>query len=399
MNKVLLVGNGFDLAHGLLTKYEHFLEVMKNWKNTYILLKEARTSKVFAHEIYYNEYYYYAHIMNEDNLKELDRIMQTNSWVKYYSQCEAEIDGWIDFEREIYPVINLFETIFKLDTYNIIISRNEADAYIDIKKINPSLIRIARLWDKYFDFDNGFCVKPDYVSKQYGILKKKILQSLRDEFDEFIKAFEIYLLEFVYRVEHTEVLEQIKNINADYVISLNYTPTENWYGIDKNNVHHLHGVIREDVNEDKYGKNANGEKNNMVVGVNEQKDQNMDFIYFVKYFQRIQKASGTSYKDFVDQIIIDSNGDVMRKPYELHIYGHSLDETDEDILKHLIGKINANGEFVLKPKEVFIYYYNQSDYEQKVINLIKLYGRSIVEEYMENKLFEFIPTDSTKCVI
>ena len=31
MNKVLLVGNGFDLAHGLLTSYGDFLYLMQNW--------------------------------------------------------------------------------------------------------------------------------------------------------------------------------------------------------------------------------------------------------------------------------------------------------------------------------------------------------------------------------
>ena len=31
-----------------------------------------------------------------------------------------------------------------------------------------------------------------------------------------------------------------------------------------------------------------------------------------------------------------------------------------------------------------------SDFEQKLINLINLYGRSIVEEYIEKELFKFV---------
>lgn len=389
MNKVLLVGNGFDLAHGLLTKYEHFLEVLKNWEEIYKKLMQVKQRGTVEDNYAFYKYVCNASKMDVNNLAELDRIIKNNSWINYYKQCEAEIDGWIDFEREIYPVIDLFEIIFNLNNYSIIVSGEKADAFINMEALNKSSIRIARLWDKYFDFENGFCVKTPYVSEKYGILKKKILQSLRDDFDDFIKAFEIYLLEFVYRVEHTEVLKQIKDINADYVISLNYTPTENWYGIDKGNVHHLHGVIREDVKEDDEGKNSNGEKNNMVVGVNEQEDQNMDFIYFVKYFQRMQKASGTRYKGFA----------AVKGQYELYIYGHSLDETDEDILKYVIGRTNVKGELLLKPKKVYIYYYDASDYEQKVINLIKLYGRSNVEVFMEKDSFRFIPTDATKSKI
>ena len=26
MNRIVLIGNGFDLAHGLKTKYEHFID-------------------------------------------------------------------------------------------------------------------------------------------------------------------------------------------------------------------------------------------------------------------------------------------------------------------------------------------------------------------------------------
>ena len=42
MNNLLLVGNGFDLAHGLLTKYEHFLYLMKNWDDFYIAFENER---------------------------------------------------------------------------------------------------------------------------------------------------------------------------------------------------------------------------------------------------------------------------------------------------------------------------------------------------------------------
>ena len=163
--------------------------------------------------------------------------------------------------------------------------------------------------------------------------------------------------------------------------------TEKLYGIKEENVHHIHGMMRE---------NLFVGKNNMVLGVNEQENQDMDFIYFVKYFQRIQKASGVNYKHFVRSYTQMNNiGRMVKEEYSLHIYGHSLDETDEDILKYMIGRIGEQGQLILYPKQVVIYYYDESDYEQKVINLIKLYGRPIVEEFMENKKFRFILTDNT----
>ncbi len=377
MNKVLLIGNGFDLAHGLFTSYNQFLEVIKNWTSIYERLKKLKTGAFFPKNNTFAQYMCNISTMDVDNLENFDKIIKNNSWVKYFKQCEAEIDGWIDFEREIIPVINLFEILFKEKNYMLIKDGNNefVQAFINNSCFNSNQIRIINMWDKYFKFNNGVFLKEPYASLKYGILKKKILKSLRDEFDEFIKAFEIYLLEFVHKTKDIRLLKQIKDINPDYVISFNYTHTEKLYGIDEANVHHIHGTLRENITVG---------INNMVLGLNEQKEQNMDFIYFVKYFQRIQKASGVKYKEFIEKR--------ENIPYTLYIYGHSLDETDEDILKSVIGTKTKTGELNLKPQKIIIYYYDIFDYEQKVINLIKLYGREVVEEYMISKKFEFIST-------
>ena len=40
MNRIILVGNGFDLAHGLKTKYEHFINwYWGRWPNATARLK------------------------------------------------------------------------------------------------------------------------------------------------------------------------------------------------------------------------------------------------------------------------------------------------------------------------------------------------------------------------
>ena len=83
---------------------------------------------------------------------------------------------------------------------------------------------------------------------------------------------------------------------------------------------------------------------------------------------------------------------MIHTDYILYVYGHSLDETDEDILKYVIGDKDTRGMLNLKPEKVIVFYYDDGDYEQKVINLIKLYGRPIVEEYMEKGLFKFEKT-------
>lgn len=376
MNKVLLVGNGFDLAHGLLTSYNDFLFLMQNWDHFKLEYEEKIQEGGF--------YKYLTHADNLDNQKidELDEIMRTNSWVHYFCKCGAEIDGWIDFEKEIYPVMELFDHIFNLDC-NIEVNRVHKFLESQIKKNNMEfkMSRLIKLWKNYIwtGGEEYITIESKYLSEQYGVLKKKILKSLKEEFDEFIYAFEIYLHEFVYKKEDIKLIKQIDRINADYVISFNYTLTEKLYGISEQKTHHIHGSIREDLEQG---------TSNMVLGVNEQEKQNFDFIYFVKYFQRIQKRTGTNYKKFLKECGYKGQGWTIdnKSGYNLHIYGHSLDITDADILKYAI-----NG-----AKQINIYYYDQTDFESKVINLIALYGREVVEENIESGYFEFVPTSDEK---
>lgn len=388
MRDILVIGNGFDLAHGLPTSYNDFLYLMKNWVSFHTMYESVK----IGYDINKNEEFYKyltnACDMNDKNIQLLGKIIENNSWVKYYCKCEAEIDGWIDFEREIYPNINLFGKVVSQTRYlKITHGTIDTEIYISRSLFDDNELSTVKLWNEYFKVDDtSIIVQSKYVSRQYGILKKKILDSLRQSFDEFINAFEIYLYEIVYRKENIPVFDQIKKINPQYVVSFNYTLTEKLYGVKEENVHHIHGMMREDLS---IG------NNNMVLGVNEQANQNMDFIYFVKYFQRIQKASGVKYKKFVEKNIINNAGIIEKDEYKLHIYGHSLDETDGDILKYMIGSIGEREQLILNPKQVIIYYYDSFDYEQKVINLIKLYGRALVEELMENETFMFVPIDHT----
>ena len=71
---ILIIGNGFDLAHGLKTSYKDFLEFCK-------LQIESKNS----------EYY---------------KKFATNLWLKHFITRQLNLGNtWIDLESEIYDVI------------------------------------------------------------------------------------------------------------------------------------------------------------------------------------------------------------------------------------------------------------------------------------------------------
>ena len=71
------------------------------------------------------------------------------------------------------------------------------------------------------------------------------------------------------------------------------------------------------------------------MGIPDDSFDNTEYIYFQKYFQRIQKRTGSTYQSWLvekyNPVPTESstNDDVHR----VVIFGHSLAETDKGILK------------------------------------------------------------------
>lgn len=200
-----------------------------------------------------------------------------------------------------------------------------------------------------------------YFTVEYGINENEILKLLKCQLEDLIQLLKIYLVNSVDIKKDITKKSQIASINPKYVISFNYTDTYKIYGIKPKDVFHVHGSL---------------DKDNMVLGFNDDDEKNLDFIYFKKYFQRIQKLTG-----YIDKNRVVSS-DVKGFPEYpiIHFYGHSMDKTDGDIIQKLCSM--ASG-FV-------IYKYDQEDYEQKVINLIDIFGKEQATQMIQTGFIKFV---------
>ena len=125
--QVLILGNGFDLAHDLPTKYEEFLKfteyvlalsdtsfyenqnqekasrIIKTLLEEKCELKDGKDEKV--------EKFLVENAQIDIKLVEL---LNNNKWVYYFkTNKENRKENWIDFESEIADVIKLLEEIRK----------------------------------------------------------------------------------------------------------------------------------------------------------------------------------------------------------------------------------------------------------------------------------------------
>jgi len=334
---VLVIGNGYDLAHDLKTAYNHFIDY----------IRESRHQS--------------DNMLTVDERKELAAIISCNGFVKYFMELDKELPGWIDFEREIRKLTQEMGEFF-YGYKNIMLGNNRVSA----KAAGKLLTKILLCFEIAASTDMGNVIEPRFYSPTYGLQTIVILKELKVHLDQLVRALELYLLRCQREFKNSNtanncINKQIAEIDPSYVISFNYTDTYKVYGINNKDVWHVHGCL---------------EQKNMVLGFNDDDPENLDFVYFKKYFQRIQKLTG--YIDGTRLNTYDKNG-FPDYPF-IHFYGHSLDKTDGDIIQMLKGM----------SKGFIVYQYNQEDYEQKVINLIDIFGKDEATDMIQKGFVKFV---------
>ena len=275
--KILILGNGFDLAHGLPTRYGDFLERCKT-----------------------------------NSFQKMLPQIKNNIWIKYfgeiYNKNKIKGENWIDFESEISFVISFLDKSFE----NL------------LKSYQELLSKIKKFQDENFEKLDIFvkCLRYPVFVSNFNETIKDIRKKCFGDLEKLTKALEIYILEFVEK-KNINGLDMIKNINPDYIINFNYTHTYEKLYDNKENVFHIHGEC---------GK----KENNMVLGIDEywaeeECDKHTNYAIFKKFVQRIRKKTGTTHIKWLNEI--NNIYQTKNEMSDIYVFGHSLDITDKDILK------------------------------------------------------------------
>lgn len=380
---ILVIGNGFDLAHGLPTKYTDFLDFVQEYEECYKTeIKESKEIEVDSNlkkmiaDFFKLRYYSgnsFEDIKNEgrrDRIKKLieetHNLIQDNNWIEYFLESDIHgKDGWIDFESEISEVIQSIDKSMGQGNFYSIIIRLENE-FLNNKYTNnvPEYLQATAE-------EQAKIRKPE-------ITYQKLKDILLGDLNKLIRALEIYLTDFVEKMEISKISKDIKELEINHVLSFNYIDTyERLYGTYKTDYDYIHG--KADINNTIV-------TNNMVLGIDEylakkRRNKDIEFIAFKKYYQRIHKQTGSKYKEWVDEIIEDENrkpwiinGKDCSKDYahNLYIFGHSLDVTDKDILRDLILHDNVH---------TTIFYYEENNDNgrtnlgKQIANLVKVIGQ------------------------
>lgn len=370
MTDLLIVGNGFDLYHGLPTRYTDFLKFISYWFifwDNYTGEANVQEDELFRvrlsehNEIIEESMLDFASHKGHYKYEHLEFINShiDNLWINYFLKKQLSGVNWIDFEGEIYNVLKLVE-----EYYSEFIPEMRKINDAPIKYIPQDMSIVINIFKKkcpaeYIDFTQGIINRYDTEKDKLKNNKDMLLDVMKSELDDLIKCLDYYLLEFVSNIKVEQYSEQIKELSYVNLLNFNYTYTYvSVYG--KNGLREHHRIHGDCLEED------------MVLGIpDEAFPSTLDYIFFQKYFQRIQKRTGNYYKSWItgQNTRERTLGDV---PINVFIMGHSLADSDKGILKEIF--LN---DFIQK---ITIFYHSQSAYEQQVINLVSMFGKDFVIE-------------------
>ena len=319
---ILIIGNGFDRANKLPTRYSDFLQICKLIRETKVKYNELDLTfySITEEEKTLLTSFY---VIGEKHFIEFSSIAKNNLFIEHFLIREKVLgDKWLNFEEEIEFFINTV-----IDGMH-----NSSDETVTTSKITAL---------------NNYLNNYSLMGK---ITYKDLFLRIKQEHENLTKLLEIYMDGYINKLSPTPIAGFKKGF-YDYCLSFNYTSTyENYY--EKTNSCYIHGK-------------ANLNRNNrcdMVLGFDNRFKYSdlseLEMLPYEKFFQRLELGTSNDYMTWLKNMDRDGQNTV-------DIYGHSLARADADILEKFITRTNTTTR---------IYYCDQLDYFDKLKNLTMILG-------------------------
>lgn len=418
MNRIILIGNGFDLAHQMKTSYGHFIN--NYWNRLVIKLKEN-----FIAQKYEDENIFIDRVPNqwlsENDFNSLSESLKfsretlkfKNKFLQILTKSAIELN-WVDIENEYYSLLKN--------------SYQNPDKNYSIKDLNKDFLLVQNLLEDYLsdvekEFINSFPKTSEDLRLRRNIIDaiysdfnlrdfsessinklteqefQRIYKTLNDLREEQITFEELELNERDKKLYSSlwhskDVRKDIRKLltsSASTIffrfrpkeilfLNFNYTSTEYEYKdapqddefkeriqID---INHIHGVLK------------NRTDNKIIFGFGDEIDENYKNIEklndndYLQNIKSIKYLESESYKSLLEFINSDD--------YQIYLFGHSCGVSDRTLLNTLFENNNCCS---IKP------YYRQIDeskdnYTEIIKNISRNFtNKTSMRDKVVNKIY------------
>lgn len=334
MNRLVIIGNGFDLAHGLPTSYKDFID--DYWRNSC----DTRGLKILKHDddfvaihfefgsSYHTSNYNALHEIN--NYKSLMLFFESNRQDirgKFSFQFKNiffgiisynSIENWVDIENEYYKEL---KNIVKSTSLNFETKKRK------VIVLNKEFEQVKNLLEKYLIEK----VEQLYDFRLYtdNPIKDILLPELSYPFDE-----EQYLKEFQYgdQLYIKEFLQKSKekyNVTTHF-LSFNYTKVVEKYYTGfayTKQINYIHGKLNDSTNTVNFGFGDEMDDDYKMI-------ENIDDNEYLRNFKSFQYLQNSNYKNLLDFVESDQK-------FQVYIMGHSCGLSDRTMLNTIFEHPNC----------------------------------------------------------
>lgn len=363
MNRLVILGNGFDLAHGLPTSYCDFIN--NYWLKIFVKINDGKSCEddFFEFDFKFKNYSRpkalkdLSEINNYIDLKEFVRqyeYMSNSShereWNESLNNCKISvkniffeglciknsIQNWVDVENEYYKLLK--ECLREKDNSRVILLnkefeqvKNQLELYLNENVNNKFKIDLNSV-KEFVDIFESDVIKGLELLRFYQELPKKESELFRKEFQQRKRE-----------LSAEEKKGFIEEITFNYhFLSFNYTFTAQEYiqnlGINPLNLNEIHGSLSDKKNPINFGFGDEMDKFYQEI---EEKDDN-EYLRNIKSFQYLHTQN---YKRLLD--LIDS------EKFQVYIMGHSCGLSDRILLNTIFEHENC--------KSIKIFYHQKDD--------------------------------------
>lgn len=413
MNRIILIGNGFDKAHGMPTSYAEFIdnyykEFASNLPKAYVSFENEDLKVSINAEVRFDKYISQWKIESYKEFKEwmgnyskfssrggltsggnlIVQLDYKNHFLKVISETSG-LKKWVDIEEEYYKLLTgKLKSSYQNNSYIGIdaeainkdlesIKKSLEEYLTEVENEYLSHIAIVQIRDKIYSKFKLEDLSSKYRNEYYKEIKNKLFKSVnitqyRDVYknlsfiegriERFIKDYSLDTL------DEDKLKEYIKvGYTPDYYLvpnnilflSFNYTHTEKKYIVKSPlvNTIHIHGEV-------------NSLENPMIFGYGDeigeeyQRLENLKDDEVLKNMKSVRYLDTDNYKRLLD--FIES------EPYQIFIMGHSCGTSDRTLLNTLFEHENCAS---IKP-----FYHQISEKEDNYSNIIQGISRNFKDK-------------------
>ena len=359
MNRIVLIGNGFDLAHGLKTKYEHFIDWywdyrvdgfngnLTNVSNDPLCTFEMKDSSECWNVYAFQLPRVFNRIPGKAVIKEIHD--QEDRFKTHVSSFFANIlgsystKGWVDIENEYYSLLT--QQALPLVGNKPMLNPKILNVQLDYLK--SLLIDYLKIEEK-----KEVDVIPSIKDKIYGPIKKREI-AVANRYDSDTGGF--------------------SDVTPDNIMLLNfnYTKTEQQY-LDttlKIQVNHIHGCL--------------DNSKSVIFGYGDELDdkfeklKNLNDNECLRNMKSIRYLEADNYRKMLE--FVESG------PFQVCIMGHSCGNSDRTLLNTIFEHKNC---ISIKP-----FYYEKKDGTDNYLELVQ----NISRNFNDMKLMRDRVVNKTYC--